>query len=563
MPAFITNLAIWKKSLLPLALLTVVTGLVIAYMTSTVTGVTGQYARLVDHSAPATLWLARANQVAVDTSRTAWETMGEVDGNRPQTAKEYAGLKQQFLDNLAKARALLIDPRALNTLASLQAEYEALFDIGSDAVRRSLAGDFAGAQQTMSTSFGPAYKKLRPEIRAFVEGLTAQMEQHSAELAASGQTATLYSLIGSGAGVMLCVVLGIWIALNGVVRPMTRLTDAAGKLANRDWTTDVPGTTRRDELGAMARSVEVFKTNGQDADRLTAEQQAQQAVREQRAVRLNQLTSAFESTAGQLVGVVSSAAAELQATATSMTGIANDTTQQAASVAAATGQASGNVQTVAVAAEEMSSSINEISRQIAESTQATQAAVEASRQTNNIVQDLAEKAQQINSVVELISGIAAQTNLLALNATIEAARAGEAGRGFAVVASEVKSLAGQTAKATAEIGDQVQQMQSATRQAVTAIQGINSRIDRVNEIATAIGAAVEEQGSATQEIARNVQQAAQGTQNVATNISKVTEGANATGAAAGQVLSAAQELSQQAENLSGEVNRFVRDVKAA
>ena len=127
----------------------------------------------------------------------------------------------------------------------------------------------------------------------------------------------------------------------------------------------------------------------------------------------------------------------------------------------------------------------------------------------------------------------------------------------------MKSLAGQTAKATAQISDQVQQMQTATRDAVRAIEGINSRIDRVNHIATAIGAAVEEQGSATQEIARNVQQAAQGTHEVAANIGKVTEGANATGTAAGQVLNAAKELSQQAENLSGEVNRFVRSVKAA
>jgi methyl-accepting chemotaxis protein len=286
------------------------------------------------------------------------------------------------------------------------------------------------------------------------------------------------------------------------------------------------------------------------------------ATREEAATLLHRHADDFERDVSSMVGVISSAATELQATAQSMATTAEETTQQASAVATAAEQASENVQTVAAATEELTASIQEISRQVSQSTHIAGSAVEEAQRTNIMVQGLAEAAGKIGQVVKLINDIASQTNLLALNATIEAARAGDAGKGFAVVAGEVKNLANQTAKATDEISAQIAAVQAATKDAVGAIQGIGNTISKISEIASAIAAAVEEQGAATQEIARNVQQAAMGTGAVTSNIGSVTHAAGETGHAAHEVLSAAGELSRQSERLSSQVDHFLTDVRS-
>ena len=261
----------------------------------------------------------------------------------------------------------------------------------------------------------------------------------------------------------------------------------------------------------------------------------------------------------EVVNLVSSSAQELQSTAQSMAGTAEETNRQSLAVAAASEQATNNVQTVAAAAEEMAKSIEEIARQVTQSSAIASRAVEETTRTNLSVESLAAAAQKIGEVVSLISDIAEQTNLLALNATIEAARAGEAGKGFAVVASEVKSLANQTAKATEDISAQIAGMQGATTSTVEAIEGISKTITEISEIASTIASAVEEQSAATQEISRNVQEAAAGTQDVSANISGVHAAATETGRSANGVAEAAQELAMHGEQLRSEVESFIND----
>ncbi len=366
-----------------------------------------------------------------------------------------------------------------------------------------------------------------------------------------------------------------------IVNPVTELTGAMTSLAGGNKETAVPALERADEIGSMAKTVQVFKDNMIENERLQAEQKRQEeeqrkaeqkaeeekrkaaAKDQERAERVTKLIDEFNATVASSLDAVASAATEMRSTAESMAGTAETTSTQSSAVAAASEQAASNVQTVAVATEELATSVQEIGRQVEESTRITADAVSEAETTNEKVKGLAESANKIGEVVNLINDIASQTNLLALNATIEAARAGEAGKGFAVVASEVKSLATQTAKATEEIASQIGDIQAATADAVEAIGSISGTIGRVSEIASGIAGAVEEQNTATKEIADNVQQASAGTKEITVNIAKVNEAASETGSAATQVVSASGELSQQGETLRAEVDKFLDAVRAA
>ncbi|MDP6690969.1 MAG: nitrate- and nitrite sensing domain-containing protein [Alphaproteobacteria bacterium] len=356
----------------------------------------------------------------------------------------------------------------------------------------------------------------------------------------------------------------VFAIVRSITAPVGALTEVMHKLSEGDKTVDVFGKDRRDEIGAMAQAVEIFKQNAIEMERMEAEQ-AEQKIRaeEQRKAEMLEMANGFEASVMGVVESVSSSASQMENSAQSMSGTAQQASTQSANVATASQQATANVQTVASAAEELAASVQEISRQVADSSQISNEAVSEADRVGHQMQELAEASQRIGEVVDLINDIAGQTNLLALNATIEAARAGDAGKGFAVVASEVKNLANQTANATGEIAEQIGSIQGATSGAVKAIEDIAGTIRKINDIAATISAAVEQQGSATGEISMNVQQAAKGTQEVDNNISKVSRGADETGVAAGEVLSAAKDLTQQSGSLREEVDKFLQRVRAA
>ncbi len=383
------------------------------------------------------------------------------------------------------------------------------------------------------------------------------------DLKAQTWVSTKRSLIVAGAILLVMLAVSIVVA-RSITAPLRRMTATMNELASGKLDIEVPGVGRGDEIGEMAKAVEVFKGNAIERQSLEAERRAAETrAVASRKTDMNKMADDFEAAVGRIVETVSSASGRLEVSAGTLTSTAERAQVLTTTVAAASEEASTNVQSVASATEEMASSVTEISRQVQESARMANDAVDQARTTNARVGELSKAATRIGDVVELINTIAGQTNLLALNATIEAARAGEAGRGFAVVASEVKALAEQTAKATGEIGQQITSIQAATQESVNAIQAISGTIEKLSEISSAIAAAVEEQGAATQEISRNVQQASMGTQRVSSNIADVQRGASETGSASSEVLSAAQSLSGDSNRLKLEVGRFLDSVRAA
>ncbi|WP_428376637.1 methyl-accepting chemotaxis protein [Lichenicoccus sp.] len=381
----------------------------------------------------------------------------------------------------------------------------------------------------------------------------------AARVGASARAMIIAILLAMG----LASVAIAWLMISAICGPVSRMTSAMQRLASRDLQVDVPGAGRGDEIGRMAAAVLAFKDSMIDADRLAAEQDAERGVKERRAARLEQLLAAFEVQSTHMVDLLAAGSNELTATAQTMTSTASQTDHRALAVDGAAAEASTAVNTVAAAAEQLSVSNAEIDRQVLQSMTIARKAVGESLRTDTIVRDLVGAAERIGDVVDLITDIASKTHLLALNARIEAARAGDNGKGFEVVASEVKALANQTVQATGKIGDQIGQIQSATREAVSAIQGITTIIEEVSRIAATIASSVAEQGLATVEIAKNAQHTARAANDVSENIGGVRLASKEVESAAGQVLGAAGGISEQASCLLLEVNRFLADVRAA
>jgi methyl-accepting chemotaxis protein len=484
-----------------------------------------------------------------------WAYMTTRGTDLPRSIEESIGKSTELLNSAQSQASDAAITSGIGQLLTVVPQYQAV-------VAKTIAG-IQNENSTMTERADPLRVQMDELLQKTKADVEARAAADSTEADAQDRWSTIVSMVGGTLVILVLIGSAIFAALH-VARPIRRIGAVLLELANGNKQVDVPYAARGDEVGDAARAARTFKENILRLEQMEAGQkEAEQLAAAQRKAEMHKLADEFQAAVGGIIDTVSSASTELEASAGTLTRTAEVTQELSGAVAAASEQATANVQSVASATEEMTSSVNEISRQVQVSGKIAAEAVKQAQATDARINELSRAAGRIGDVVKLITAIAEQTNLLALNATIEAARAGEAGRGFAVVASEVKQLASQTARATDEIGTQIAGMQAATQDSVAAIKEIGGTIGRISEIASTIATAVEEQGAATQEIARNVGEAAKGTQQVASNITDVNRGAGETGSASAQVLSSARSLSSESNHLKAEVDRFLMTVRAA
>ena len=515
-----------------------------------VTGRMVEAARAGDDAAQAAA-AGRAESAILLVRVANWRFLATFDPKGPQT----------FKANAEKAAAAL---GALERVATGDAK--PLIAPVRDALAAYTAS-FDGASKNLIAGAGRLTDVLLPKTIALQQAAgTALARLHEtfntnavSSRAEAGQAMWLQAVVAGVAAVaggVLAFLIG-----RSIVGPVASMTAAMTRLASGDNAVEVPARENADEIGAMARAVEVFKQNAIENARMAEAKIKEQAARDRRQAAMDGHTQNFGNSISGVMGSLGQSAGNLHTAAQDMSQAAQRTRTSTSEAVQGADASARDLNSVAVAAEEMAASIHEISRQVAHVTTAVGAAVQRASETDRKVAGLADTADRIGDVVRLINDIAGQTNLLALNATIEAARAGEAGKGFAVVASEVKTLATQTARATDQIGAQIVAIRTSTGEAVDAVRDVGHAIAEVSSVATAIAAAVEQQAAATQEISASVQTVTKATTAAAEAMQQVLGIAEETDSASRSVLAAAEEVGTTSSTLRDEVTEFLAAVK--
>jgi methyl-accepting chemotaxis protein len=444
--------------------------------------------------------------------------------------------------------------------ATFKKRIEQFVEFRKELVRRAVEINPAAGREWGDNE---ANRSVRSALNKDLEALSKVYAERATRVAEDTETSRRLSFVLTCLGglALALVILGVIIIARSIARPLSVITATIKEVADGTDNVRVPHTGRGDEIGALARAIEIFQQAMDHNKNLNAQVTQESRTREARGRHIEQSVEAFRQAIGSVLRAVKENAAAMRGSAQTITRVTSDANDEANAAAGATAQASSNVSAVAGAAEELSVSVEEIGRQVRHSATAVEQTGLRTEKSIAEIEGLAAATQRIDGVVTLIQAIAEQTNLLALNATIEAARAGEAGRGFAVVAHEVKALAGQTARATEEISQNVSLIQSSTRNAVDAVREIGHAVGEINEITSNIAQAIGQQDAATREISTNAQGAAQGNTTLVQNIGLLRDAIGKTSTVAASVLTASDELNAAAATLSREVETFFETLR--
>ena len=445
--------------------------------------------------------------------------------------------------------------------ATFKKRIEQFIEFRKELVRRGVEINAAAGREWGDND---ANREVRSALNKDLEALSKVYAERSKRLAeqADANHTLAFVLTCLGGLMLVLVVMGVLIIARSVARPLSAITETIKRVAEGAENVEVPHIGRGDEIGALARAIQIFKEAMDRNRHLNSQVLEDSKAREERARHIDASVDAFREAIGGVLRAVTDNATSMRGTAETIASVASDASGRAVTASSATEQASSNVSAVASAAEELSASVEEIGRQVRQSAGAVEQAGLRTEKSVSEIEGLAAATQRIDGVLNLIQAIAEQTNLLALNATIEAARAGDAGRGFAVVAHEVKALAEQTAKATAEIGQNVSMIQTSTKNSVDAVREIGNAVREINDVTSNIASAVGQQDAATREISANAQLAAQGNETLVSNIGSLSDAMGKTSTAAASVLTASSDLTATAETLSREVEAFFHNLRA-
>jgi methyl-accepting chemotaxis protein len=515
--------------------------------------------------------IERANLAALNVERVnslvyavVMESRGVYMSTEPAVVKKFGDGLLKFNDQILAVVThweSIVQADDAEQFATFKKRIEQFVDFRKELVRRANEISPAAGREWGDND---ANRAVRSALNKDLEALSKVYRERGKRIAEQTELNRELSLVLTSLGglALVLVILGVVIIFRSIARPLSIITSTIKQVAEGAENVEVPHTDRADEIGALARAIQIFKEAMDHNRNLNSRVSSDSKAREERTRHIETSVEEFRVAIGAVLRAVTDNASNMRNTAQSITRVTADAQGRAVAAAGATEQASSNVSTVASAAEELSASVQEIGRQVRQSASAVEQTGQRTEKSISEIESLAAATQRIDGVLTLIQAIAEQTNLLALNATIEAARAGEAGRGFAVVAHEVKALAGQTAKATAEIAQNVSLIQASTRNAVDAVREIGGAVRDINDVTSNIAGAVGQQDAATREISANAQSAAQGNATLVENITSLRDAIGETNTAASSVLSASSELTATAETLSREVDKFFHNLRA-